>query len=409
MIEIRKVSKSFFLTKHRDDLTFKEVFIKSMRKLRYRLQNMDVDGPIQYPGLLADSNSDLLSNQVLKQVSLTIPSGQTVALIGANGCGKSTLLKLLAGIYVADEGQITVDGRLSALIELGAGFHPEFSGRENIFVNGQILGLSKRQIDKLYEEIVEFSGLGRFIEMPVRTYSSGMFMRLAFSVAVNVDPDILLIDEILAVGDAEFQAKCHKKMDEFKRKGKTIILVTHALNLVESWTDRAIYLRDGEIVSDGRPQEVVARYLMDVSPSAAVDIEDSKTIFLQANKPDKFTSPNRRDALVGNIELGFDGGHELAFTFELNESQFEGRVGLRVSTKDSTFVVFEDWRMFEKGTSVFKVKVCISALSGGEYRFSIVVDNAIYMNKELVFYRCVVGPKNNSNGVVLLPLSIDRL
>jgi lipopolysaccharide transport system ATP-binding protein len=198
--------------------------------------------------------------QALKGISFQVQRGQTLGIIGRNGSGKSTLLKLLAGIYRPDGGRITVHGRLGALLELGAGFHPEFSGRENILVNGIVLGLSKREVRQRFEEIVRFAELEEFIDEPVKTYSSGMYMRLGFSVAVHADPDVLLIDEILAVGDEAFHQKCFDKLAEFRRRGRTIILVSHDLAAVESWSDEAIWLEDGVIREWGTPRRTVEIY-----------------------------------------------------------------------------------------------------------------------------------------------------
>ena len=177
--------------------------------------------------------------QVLKGISFTVKKGEAVGLIGHNGCGKSTTLKLLTRIMYPDSGSITMNGRVSSLIELGAGFHPDMSGRENIYTNAAIFGLTKKEIDARLNDIVEFSELEEFIDNPVRTYSSGMYMRLAFSVAINVDADILLIDEILAVGDANFQAKCFNKLKEIKANGTTIVIVSHSLGQIEQICDRS--------------------------------------------------------------------------------------------------------------------------------------------------------------------------
>ncbi|MBX5484095.1 MAG: ABC transporter ATP-binding protein [Myxococcaceae bacterium] len=197
---------------------------------------------------------------VLKGIDLTIPRGKTVGIIGRNGSGKSTLLKLINGIYPPTSGTIEVNGRISALLELGAGFHPDFSGRENITINGIILGMTRAQIRERTDEIIAFSELGDFIDEPVRTYSSGMYMRLAFAVATHVDPDILVIDEILAVGDEHFSKKSLAKMNEFKKSGRTIVLVTHALGTVESWCDLAVWLDGGRVRDMGDPRKVVEHY-----------------------------------------------------------------------------------------------------------------------------------------------------
>ena len=198
---------------------------------------------------------------VLDGVSLNIKKGECVALIGTNGSGKSTLLKLMTQIIFPNKGKIITKGKLTSLLELGAGFHPDFSGRENIYFNASVFGLSKKEIEKRLNSIIEFSELADYIDNPVRTYSSGMYMRLAFSIAINVDADILLIDEILAVGDQHFQEKCLKKMKELRDEGKTMVFVSHSMGTVEDLCDRAIWIKDGKIEMDGKPHDVAQKYL----------------------------------------------------------------------------------------------------------------------------------------------------
>jgi lipopolysaccharide transport system ATP-binding protein len=204
----------------------------------------------------------------LQRISFAVPRGATYGIIGRNGSGKSTMLKCVAGITKPTTGRLTVKGRISALIELGAGFHPEISGRENVFINGIMLGLSKREIGRRFDEIVEFAEMRDFIDAPVKTYSSGMYMRLGFAVAIHVDPDILLIDEVLAVGDEGFTHKCLDKFAEFRRRGKTILLVTHSLGLVERFCDEALWIDQGTARAAGDPRRVVGAYITDVDRSA---------------------------------------------------------------------------------------------------------------------------------------------
>ena len=198
---------------------------------------------------------------VLNGVSFEVKRGEAIGLIGQNGCGKSTTLKMLTKILYPDEGTIEMKGRVSSLIELGAGFHPDMSGRENIYTNASIFGLSRKEIDERLEDIIAFSELEAFIDDPVRTYSSGMYMRLAFAVAINVDADILLIDEILAVGDAAFQAKCFRKLQEIKGRGTTIVIVSHAMSQLEMICDRSIWIADGLVRMEGKPRDVHPRYM----------------------------------------------------------------------------------------------------------------------------------------------------
>ena len=239
---------------------------KLYRRYAYRRQFSTLKSAL-LKGSLA---GELEPNEVLRavdDVSLAVAPGRTIGVIGRNGSGKSTLLKLVAGITKPTTGTVAVRGRISALIELGAGFHPEISGRENIFINGVMLGLTKREIANRFDEIVEFAGLQDFIDAPVKTYSSGMYMRLGFAVAVHVDPDVLLVDEVLAVGDEGFSLKCLDKFADFKRRGKTILLVTHGLGLVERYCDEAVWVDAGRIRRHGDPRLVVHTYTTDVARS----------------------------------------------------------------------------------------------------------------------------------------------
>lgn len=199
--------------------------------------------------------------EVLNDISFSVKKGESIGLIGRNGCGKSTMLKMLTRIYYPNKGKIKVDGRVSSLIELGAGFHPDMTGRENIYINASIFGLSRKEIDKRLESIIDFSEIRDFIDNPVRTYSSGMYMRLAFSVAISVDADILLIDEILAVGDANFQAKCFNKLQELKKQGITIVLVTHSMKSILDFCDRCIWIEKGKIMGDGPSLSISEKYI----------------------------------------------------------------------------------------------------------------------------------------------------
>lgn len=197
----------------------------------------------------------------LRDVTFEVPTGSTFGLIGSNGSGKSTLLKCLAKIYYPETGAISAAGRLAALLEVGSGFHPELSGRENVFLNGSILGMSKKEITRKFDEIVDFSGVEQFIDQPVKNYSSGMYVRLGFAVAINVDPDVLVVDEVLSVGDADFQDKCRKKFVEFKNAGKTVILVSHSMGQVQDMCDNAAWLRHGKLVMTGEAKPTIRAYL----------------------------------------------------------------------------------------------------------------------------------------------------
>lgn len=203
----------------------------------------------------------------LKDVNFKIRKGEVVGIIGVNGSGKSTILKLIAGVLTPTNGKVTVEGKIGPLIELGAGFHPEFTGRENIYLNGTILGLTKKEIDDKFESIVDFSGINEFLDTPVKHYSSGMYMRLGFSIAIHSNPDILLIDEILAVGDIAFQQKCYDKLVKFQKEGVTILLISHSLEIIKHFCNKIIFLDNGKILNIGAVENVSKRYLKRVANS----------------------------------------------------------------------------------------------------------------------------------------------
>lgn len=210
----------------------------------------------------------------LDGVSFSVPRGTTYGVIGENGSGKSTLLKLVAGIAKPTQGTVTVVGKVSALIELGAGFHPEITGRENVYINGIMLGLNKKEINDKFDEIVRFAELEDFIDAPVKTYSSGMYMRLGFSIAINVNPEILLIDEVLAVGDAAFVPRCLDRIDDFRRRKKTILFVSHDLSTVEKICDKVVWLKDGKVITMGEPKRVIDTYLSDIAEQQEAILEE---------------------------------------------------------------------------------------------------------------------------------------
>jgi ABC-type polysaccharide/polyol phosphate transport system ATPase subunit len=258
----------------------------------------------------------------LNDVSLTVPKGRTLGVIGRNGSGKSTLLKLVAGISKPSAGTVRVQGRISALIELGAGFHPEISGRENVFINGIMLGLTKREVAHRFDEIVQFAEMEEFIDAPVKTYSSGMYMRLGFAVAIHVDPDVLLVDEVLAVGDEGFTHKCLDKFAEFKRRGKTILLVTHSLGMVERFCDEALWLDAGRIKGSGDPKRIVGAYLTDIEQReehelAAGDVKARESAAAAATVPAE-AEPARPDNPV-------ETGSEPADMFRATEGRWGSR------------------------------------------------------------------------------------
>jgi len=235
-IEFENVTQRFRLIRERPD-TLREVFVRLLKQ-----------------------GERYLPFEALKNASFRIRQGETLGIVGRNGSGKSTTLKLISGVYRPTSGTVTVRGKVAGLIELGAGFHPDLTGRENIFINGLILKMSRKQIQQREQRIIEFSELGDFIDSPIKQYSSGMYMRLAFSIAVEVDPEILLLDEVFAVGDAGFREKCVERIKDFHRRGKTIVFVSHAMPSVKELCSRAILLHEGALVADGSPDHIFEVY-----------------------------------------------------------------------------------------------------------------------------------------------------
>lgn len=252
------------------------------------------------------------SRAALTDVDFSVERGEAFGVIGPNGSGKSTLLKLISGIIKPTRGDIVVDGRVSALIELGAGFHPEISGRENVYINGIMLGLSRKEIDERFDRIVEFAGIGEYLDQPVRTYSSGMYVRLGFSVAIHVDPDILLVDEVLSVGDEDFSQKCVARLQEMHRQGVTMLFVTHQLDLVRKLCDRAIWLEHGRVARIGDPIRVVDDYLQHVAGSDAADSEEKEKA---EEKPSEELTEEERwgsgEVVLRRVSLVDDRGRQL--------------------------------------------------------------------------------------------------
>ncbi|MFQ6037488.1 MAG: ABC transporter ATP-binding protein [Candidatus Aminicenantales bacterium] len=241
----------------------------------------------------------------LDRVSFQVKEGTTFGVIGENGSGKSTLLKIITGITKPTSGKVTVRGKVSALIELGAGFHPEISGRENVFINGIMLGLTKKEIAQKFDDIVRFAQLEEFIDAPVKTYSSGMYMRLGFSIAINVNPDILLIDEVLAVGDASFVPKCLDRIDDFRRRNKTILFVSHDLATVEKICDRVLWLKEGRIQMIAEPKRAIDAYLQDIAEKQEEDFQVRQKAVVQEAVEEKRAEPEeeRREARWGKREI----------------------------------------------------------------------------------------------------------
>lgn len=292
---------------------------------------------------------------VLDGISFEVKRGEAVGLIGHNGCGKSTTLKLLTKIMYPDSGSIEMRGRVSSLIELGAGFHPDMSGRQNIYTNASIFGLTRKEIEARFDDIVKFSELEEYIDNPVRTYSSGMYMRLAFSVAINVDADILLIDEILAVGDANFQAKCFNKLREVKAHGTTIVIVSHSLGQIEQICERSIWLQNGEIAADGIPREIHPQYM---------DSMGEQRIQSAKNELDHTATEQKKDE---EVEEPVDGHLQAPHTTEKNTRWGNGKA--RIQQIDIYDASHEKRRLFKTGES-FEIHV--------QYNVQKAVEDAVF-------------------------------
>jgi len=282
----------------------------------------------------------------LRNVSFEVPRGSTFGLMGVNGSGKSTLLKCMARILQPDTGRVTYEGKVSALLELGSGFHPELSGRENVYLNGSILGLSKRDLDARFDEIVDFAGVEQFIDQPVKNYSSGMYVRLGFSVAIHVDPDILLVDEVLAVGDAAFQDKCMEKFAEFKRAGKTVVVVSHAMGTMRTMCDEVAWLDAGSLLEVGRPEELVDRYIDeghaqrdDVIGGASWGSGEALLTSITMSGPDAVATTHVRTGDEVTVRMAFRAGERIDKpVFGLAIETLEGVYVWASNTRDADYV-----------------------------------------------------------------------
>ena len=295
----------------------------------------------------------------LDGVSLDIARGETLGVIGSNGAGKSTLLKLIAGVAKPTTGKVTVNGRISALIELAAGFHPEISGRENVFINGIILGLSRAQVAERFDEIVSFAELQDFIDAPVKTYSSGMYMRLGFSVAIHIDPEVLLIDEVLAVGDEAFVHKCLDKIAEFKRRGKTILLVSHSLDSVRRLCDRVVWMKDGSIEQAGDPPKIVDAYLQWVARKEEGELaagDNRREQITEAQSAS--TELGGEDGLGTNVSDGVDGNDEGKLGGEENAEEIAAAVPYEPGRWGNQQVFIEQVRMLDSHGGQHYVFTC---------------------------------------------------
>ncbi len=354
-IKVENVSKAFRLKKrYRQSTTLKSALINTLRRQRVSEEERQF--------------------WALRGVSFDVPKGTTLGMIGSNGSGKSTLLKLLAGIHRPTSGHVSTNGRISALIELGAGFHPEFTGRENIYVNGIILGLSRKQIQERIDDIIHFSELEDFIDNPVKTYSSGMYMRLAFSIAATVDPDILLIDEILAVGDASFQRKCQNKLNTFKADGKTIVLVTHDLSALERYCDRVLWMDHGQMKAYGDVQSVMQMYLEHVADQQRANLLEEHEHPEQAQESSRKRRWGSREVEINQVEF-YNGSPHPTYLFKTGDKmtiEIDYKAFRPVYDPVFGIGIFRDDETFCYGTNTNIEKIHIPRIEGdGKVKFCV--------------------------------------
>lgn len=312
-----------------DDITIKVDHVSKEFKLPHE-KNTSIKGTLINLAHTGKRNRSFERQQVLNDVSFEIKKGDFFGIVGRNGSGKSTMLKMLAGIYTPTKGRIQVNGKLTPFIELGVGFNPELTGRENVFLNGALLGFNRKEMEAMYEDIVEFAELKKFMDQKLKNYSSGMQVRLAFSIAIRAQTDILLIDEVLAVGDAAFQQKCYEIFSDLKRQGKTIILVTHDMSAVTKFCNRAILIQDGIIVDSGQPKDIADHYLeinYEAADQKTSGVENAK---LSLNK----TRLIRSNGSGSTINPSESCKIELSFT---NDSKQPLHFGLQIFNEAGTY------------------------------------------------------------------------
>lgn len=350
----------------------------------------------------------------LNGVSFTIGKGECVGIIGHNGAGKSTLLKILTGVAFPTSGEVIINGKISSLLELGSGFNPELSGMENIYFNGALNGMSTSEIDAVKDEIIEFADIGDFIHQPVKSYSSGMFARLAFAVAINIDPDILIVDEILSVGDVGFQVKCMAKFEEFKKAGKTILYVSHGLGTVKKFCDRAIWLQRGEVKDDGNSVIVVERYYnINFNPATIENIEESKSSKLKSLSltPNKEKISYREDI---NLEFEYELNEELEaprIIFEIRKTDYEPGTTRGSDQFVCAFDSVDNNIRIKglKGSNKFKLSLEDISLVAGVYYFDvIVIDKGETLYRKINACSFTMDDKYRGEGFLILDHSWNK-
>ena len=374
IIEIRNISKKYLLGEAAGMYgSFREALTYSLRKAWTPTARSSQNG------------TDQNSFWALRNISFDVAKGDTVGIIGSNGAGKSTLLKILSRITDPTEGRIKLRGQVASLLEVGTGFHPELTGRENIFMNGAIMGMRKTEIEAAFDEIVAFAGIGKFLDTPVKRYSSGMYVRLAFSVAANLRPEILIVDEVLAVGDVAFQQKCLGKMAEACSQSRTVIFVSHNLAAVEALCNRAVVLQQGAIVFDGTSKEAVQYYLRTLSSESSTDNSTWRTDLRSApSRPAKYRPWLKRlelysangDPLTGSLPVGAPFTAKIYFHLEEPCNSFEAHIGFNTSRGQriaTAYSAFEPDRISgeRSGDQVFVCNISSLALVPGEYKLTL--------------------------------------
>lgn len=351
----------------------------------------------------------------LNNLNIEVAKGETVGFIGENGSGKSTLLKIITGVLTQTSGKIKIDGKISALLELGSGFNPEYSGYENIYLNGMVLGFSREQIDDMVDDIITFADIGDHINQPVKTYSSGMFVRLAFAVAINVDPDILIVDEALAVGDLEFQLKCMEKFTEFRNSNKTILFVSHDINSIRRFCDRVYWLKNGEIVNEGDTMEVTEQYDNFLKKKSLTSIDRERTMVEEHTAADIVEVQNA-EILNENLEplemVEQDSTVIVRVEYNVKNINIKSPVlGIAIRTIDNRYVCGLNTLLdkknipWEKGKNVFYLRYNKMGLLSGEYYFDIALfeENAtvplVYKTKYINMF---ITGKYVGEGIVVL-------
>ncbi|MDT2577200.1 ABC transporter ATP-binding protein [Enterococcus raffinosus] len=351
----------------------------------------------------------------LNDVNVEVKKGEMIGFIGENGSGKSTILKIITGVLTPSEGEVKIEGNIAALLELGSGFNPEYSGYENIFLNGMVLGFSREEMQDKVDDIINFADIGDHLYQPVKTYSSGMFVRLAFAVAINVDPDILIVDEALAVGDLEFQLKCMEKFTELRNAGKTILFVSHDVNAVRRFCDRVYWLKNGVVEAEGETMEITETYenFLKKKSLKTVDRDNSSSEDFSAYDIVEVKSAELLDGDLQPLEIvEQDSKVVVKVTYNVKDDSIKKPVlGVAIRTVDNNYVcglntlLDEESIPWKKGENVFYLEYEKMALLGGEYYFDVALfeENAtvplVYKTRYLTMF---ISGKYVGEGIVVL-------